>query len=177
MKKIVLIGSLIVPLLAFAADVTVKPVTITVPEGFDGPFRQEQEGAVVVGFAKNSGPKSKTLLQITVYDFGAQLKASTASERGTAATKFLLDFIGGVARRRTEFKRSEPTPLNISGLQAAKLQWTGKLQGVETVGIMYSFVVGASVVIFHTQDVGITPTLAMNEAVRSFESARVRDGN
>ena len=177
MKKIVLLASLIVPLLAFAADFTVKPVTIAVPEGFEGPVRQEHQGAVVVGFTKSSGPASKTLLQLTIYDLGPRLKTNNAAERGAAASKYLLDFVGGVERRRTDFHRTEPTPLKISGLPAAKLQWTGKLQGMETVGVMYSFVVGSSVVSFHTQDVGSTPTSAMIEAASAFESAKVRADN
>jgi hypothetical protein len=176
MKKIVLLAFLIVPLTAFAADFIVKPVTITVPAGFEGPVRQEQQGAVVVGFTKN-GPTSKTLLQITIYDFGSRLKTNSESERAAAASKYLLDFVGGVERRRTDFNRTEPTPLKISGLPAAKLRWTGKLQGVETVGVMYSFLVGSNVISFHTQDVGAAPTPAMIEATSAFESARVRADN
>lgn len=53
MKQCGLLAALIVPLMACAADYSVQPVTIRVPDGFEGPVRQEQQGAVV-GFAKNS---------------------------------------------------------------------------------------------------------------------------
>jgi hypothetical protein len=177
MKKISLLSFLIVPVFAFATDFTVKPVTITLPDGFEGPVRQELQGGIVVAFAKDSGPTSKTLLQITVYNFGSRLQTHSAFEREAAASKYLLDFVDGVERRRMDFMRTEPMPLKISGLPAAKLQWTGKLQGVETVGVMYSFVVGSSVISFHTQDVGSVPTTAMSQATSAFESARVRADN
>lgn len=150
-----------------------NPVTVEVPVGFEGPVRQEQEGAIVVGFTKRNGPDSNTLLQITVYNLGSKLEIDNDSLRAVAASKFLLDFVGGVERRRMAFKRTEPVALKINGIPAAKLEWTGKLQGQETVGDMYSFVVDTHVIVFHTQDKGTTPSAAMNEAMRAFESARV----
>jgi len=177
MKKIVLLASLILPVFASAGVFSVQPVTLTVPSGFEGPQRQEGVGAVSVGFTKNSLGPMKTLLQITIYDARLKLKNESKVNRDAVASKCLLEFVGGVERRRTDFKKTEPEMLKISGIPAAKLRWTGKVQGMETVGVMYCLVSGTNVISFHTQDVGSVPTPAMIEATKAFESASVSTGN
>lgn len=173
MKKILLILALVLPLLASANDVTVKSVTVTVPEGFEGPFRQEQGPAVHVGYAKESGAIGQTTFQITVIDLDPILKFDGVPARERPAAEFLLDFANSMQRARTDFNRTAPTSLVIGGLPAAKLRWTGKLEDVETVGTMYAFVAGDKVIHFNTQDVGPTPTPAMLEAESAFEAANV----
>lgn len=174
MKMLVVLASLIAPLVAFAGDFTVAPVTITLPKGFEGAQRQEMQNAVTVGFTKSSSLAVKPLLQISIYNFGSRLKTINEAERSAAASKYLLDFLGGVARRRTDFNRTEPTMLHISRLPAAKLRWTGNVGGIKMVGVMYCFIAGSRVISFHTQDVGSTPTPAMIEAMGAFEAASVK---
>lgn len=153
---------------------TLQPVTLTIPAGFDGPIRQERSGAITVAFTKSGSGANKTLLQVTLYDVGQELKKMSDEERATAPSKYLLEFVGGVERRRTHFKRTDPSPLQIGGVAAAKLQWTGQLQAVDTIGVMYCFVAGTKVISFHTQDLGSTPTAGMIEAIRAFEQAKVK---
>ncbi len=175
-KAIALLASLAVAATAAAGDFTVPPVTISIPSGFEGPIRQEQSGATMVAFTKTNGSTAKTLLQISLYDFAEQLKKMNDAERAIAAKKYLIDFVGGIERRRTNFKRTEPSPIQIGGLPAAKLQWTGLVQKLETVGVMYCFVVGTTIISFHTQDAGSTPTAAMGEAMQAFENAKIDNG-
>ncbi len=158
---------------ADAASFTISPVTITVPLGFEGPLRQEMQDGITAGFAKPGPARTSTLLQVTVYDFGARLKSPKYDERAAASAKYLSQFAGGVQRRRSGYQQSAIESLSISSIPASRLTWTGKLQGVDTVGVMYCFVVGTRVVSFHTQDVGAVPTLNMLEAVRAFETAQV----
>ncbi|MDR3351590.1 MAG: hypothetical protein LBO00_00945 [Zoogloeaceae bacterium] len=175
MNKILAIFVLvIVNASALAGDFTLDPVTLSIPSGFGAPIQQQQYGATIVGFSKpRTDSRANTLLQISLYDFGPQLAGLKDSERATAAVKYLLDFVGGVERRRANFKRTEPTPLILSGAPAAKLQWTGLLEGSETVGVMYCFIVGTKVISFHTQDLGSSPTAAMNEAISAFEAVKL----
>lgn len=173
MKKILLLLALVFPLLAFATDVTVKSVTVTVPEGFEGPLRQAQGPAVHVGYAKDSGPVGRTTFQITVIDIDPLLKFDGVPARERPASELLLDFANSMQRSRTDFDRTAPTVLVIGGLPAAKLRWTGKLEDVETVGTMYAFVAGDKVIHFNTQDVGSAPSPAMLEAESAFEAAKL----
>ena len=173
-KSIALLTLLAASATAAAGDFTLQPVTIAVPAGFEGPIRQQQQGATMVAFTK-SGPNAKTLLQISIYDFGKNQPKMTDAERKSAASKYLLDFVGGVERRRTNFRRTEPSPMTIGGAPAARLQWTGRLQGLDTVGVMYCFVAGTKVISFHTQDLGSEPTAAMGEAMQAFEAVKVRN--
>lgn len=173
MKKILLLAALLLPLLAAATDVTVKSVTVTVPEGFDGPLRQAQGPAVHVGYTKESGPIGQTTFQVTVIDIDPALKFDGVPARERPAAEFLLDFASSMQRTRTAFNRTEPVSLVIGGIPAAKLRWTGKLEDVETVGTMYAIVAGDKVIHFNTQDVGPTPTPAMLDAESAFEAAKV----
>jgi hypothetical protein len=132
----------------------------------------------VVGFSKpRADARANTLLQISLYDVGPQLAGLKDFERATAAAKYLLDFVGGIERRRANFKRTAPTALILSGAPAAKLQWTGLFKGSETVGVMYCFIAGTKVISFHTQDLGSSPTAAMNEAISAFEAVKLRKKN
>lgn len=176
MKKFVLIAFFSVPVFASAAVFSVKPVTLTIPDGFEGPVRGEGQGGVVVGFTKNNLGPMKTLLQITIYNASSKSMSKSEINGGAAASKCLLEFVGGVARRRMDFNRTEPVMLKISGLPAAKLSWTGRVQEIETVGVMYCFISGTDVISFHTQGIGTIPTPAMIEAANAFESAKVNAG-
>lgn len=116
---------------------------------------------------------SNTLFQVSLYDFGSKLGALSEAKQAEAAKKYLLEFVAGIERRRTNFKRTDPHPMKLAGIPAAKLQWTGEFQSKATVGVMYCFVVGTKVISFHTQDFGTEPTDAMKEAMKSIEGVRL----
>jgi hypothetical protein len=118
----------------------------------------------------NPGGDNATLLQITVID-PAPLDNDPPH---TAAAKCLLQMIGGIERRRTEFAREVPTSLMFGGVSAAKLQWTGRLQQLETVGVMYCVRVGSQFVSLHTQDAGRQVTPSMKLAIDAIETIQIK---
>lgn len=178
MKKIfALIVLLCVGAAVIAREFSLEPVTLSIPSGFEGPVRQEHQGLVVIGFAKaRADSRSNTLLQVNLIDLGSRLNGLKESERGRAADKYLLDFVGGIERRRSNFQRSQPSRLTLARLPAAKLQWTGQVNGTDTIGVMYCVVVGTKVVTFHAQDLGSQPTAAMIDAMKSIEGVRLKQG-
>jgi hypothetical protein len=161
-----------------AAELSAPPATLTVPPGFEGPVRQEREGAILVAYVKpRADGRANTLLQVNVAEMGAKLVEVNPAGRGEAADRYLLQFLGGIEKRRTEFRKIGPVRVVLGGLPAARVQWTGNANAMQMVGAMYCVVVGTKVVVFHTQDLGNEPTQAMGQAMKAIEAARLKHGN
>jgi hypothetical protein len=161
---------------AEAAPVTVGPVVITVPNGFEAAQTQKLKKTLITAWTKSVRDGSmKTLLQIDVIDMGAQGgKPPTTQELAVTAEKYLRQFLGGVERRRTSFVASPVAHIKLAGLPAARATWNGAVGGRGTVGVMYCVIVrNRFAVNFHTQDLGNTPTSGMFEAMKSIESVTV----
>jgi hypothetical protein len=161
---------------AHAAPVTVGPVVITVPEGFEAAQTQRLKKTLITAWTKSVRSAGlKTLLQINVIDFGsAPGKPAAPQDLNIYAEKYLHQFLDGIARRRTSYVSSPVAHLKLAGLPAARATWNGAVGGRAAVGVMYSVIVhNRFAVIFHTQDLGSTPTSGMFEAMSSIESVKL----
>jgi len=157
----------------FSADV--GPLSISVPPGFDGPSTGEKEGGVTSAWVKHRpGSEGGTLLQVTSIDMGAALNGITRAQRAEGAKHYLMEFVGGVARRRENFKQTEVEALSLAGVPAARLRWTGTVEGSPAIGVMYCVLVGTTIISLHTQDLGSEVTPAMKAAMAAIESVVVR---
>jgi hypothetical protein len=157
--------------MALPADV--GPLSIAVPAGFDGPTTAEKEGGVMMAWVKRQpGEGSGTLLQISVVDLGSALAGITVAQRAEGAKHYLSQFIGGVARRRDNFKLGEVEPLSLAGMPAARVQWTGGVGEIQAIGVMYCVLVGSSIISLHTQDAGSQITPPMKLAMAAIEGVR-----
>jgi hypothetical protein len=160
---------------ARAAPVTVGPIVIAVPEGFQAAQTQKLPKLLITAWTKSVRDGSmKTLLQINVIDVGAQGKPAAPEDLAHYAEKYLRQFLGGIERRRTNYVASPVAHIKLAGLPAARATWNGAVGGRAAVGVMYSVIVhNRYAVIFHTQDLGSTPSSGMFEAMQSIESARL----
>jgi hypothetical protein len=162
--------------LAEAAPVTVGPVVIAVPDGFEAAQTQKLKKTLITAWTKSVRDGSmKTLLQIDVIDMGARTgKPPSTQELSTDSEKYLHRFLGGIERRRTGFVSSPVAHIKLAGLPATRATWNGAVGGRSAVGVMYCVIVrNRFVVNFHTQDLGSTPTSGMFEAMKSIESVTV----
>jgi hypothetical protein len=161
-----------------AAPVTVGPVSITVPEGFEAAQTQRLKKSLITAWTKSVRSAGlKTLLQINVIDFGsAPGKPAAPQDLSIYAEKYLHQFLDGVARRRTNYVSSPIAHIKLAGLPAVRATWNGAVGGRAAVGVMYSVIVhNRFAVNFHTQDLGSTPTSGMFEAMQSIEAATLAD--
>ena len=150
------------------------PVTISVPEGFDGPTRNETHGGVTVGWIKRQPvADGGTLLQISAVDVGTSLEAITPAQRVEATAHYLLEFLKGIGQRMQDFEFGEVEPTSLAGLPAARVRWTGSVDGNPTIGVMYCVLVHHSVVNLQTQDLGTEVSPAMYTAISAIEGVRV----
>jgi hypothetical protein len=174
-----LAAQLLFALAAHASPVTVGPVIITVPEGFEAAQTQRLKKTLITAWTKSVRSAGlKTLLQINVIDFGsAPGKPAAPQDLNIYAEKYLRQFLGGIERRRTNYVSSPIAHIKLAGLPAARATWNGAVGGRPAVGVMYSVIVrNRFAVIFHTQDLGNTPTSGMFEAMQSIEAATLANG-
>jgi hypothetical protein len=158
--------------IAQAAPGTVGPIQLTIPEGFEFAKSGRQNNADVSAWIKGTG-LTKTVLQVSVVDMASPADSATPQQLAQGAEKYLRQFLKGVARRRTDYARSPIRHLSLAGAPAASATWTGKFDGLPTVGVMYCIIIHKRYIVsFHTQDSGNAPTPAMREAMKSFEAAK-----
>lgn len=151
-------------------------VRLDIPAGFQGPVSASQgSNTDVVAFRwPYPAGDASTLLQITKFGFGSTLAELPSEQRGNAAESYLLQFLDGVARRRSSFESSAPVRLDLGGLPAAKVSWEGLAQGRRLSGVMYCVIVGTTVISFHTQDLEPVPLDLREAIVRAIESVVLR---
>jgi len=170
----ILVALFVVTAPAHAAPVTVGPVVITVPEGFAAAQTQKQKKTLITAWTKSVRNGSlKTLLQINVIDFGSPPgKPAATRDQAIYAERYLRQFLGGIERRRTNYVSSPLAHIELAGLPALRATWNGAVGGRPVVGVMYSVIVeNKYAVIFHTQDLGSTPSSGMFEAMQAIEAA------
>jgi len=151
------------------------PIVISVPEGFDGPIRSDEEGGATIGWVKRR-PASDggTSLQISAIDVGTSLDGITPAQRLDATVHYLMEFVKGMGHRLEDFEFGDIDQASLAGLPAARVRWTGTLGGKATIGVTYCVLVRHSVVSLQTQDVGSEFTPAMYTAIGAIEGVRVR---
>jgi hypothetical protein len=152
------------------------PLTISVPPGFEGPTHEEVNGGVTVAWIERQPAYGgATLLQVSAIDVGSSLDGITRAQRLEGATRYLLQFVHGVAESLSSFQFGEFEHVLLAGLPAARVRWTATTSsGRPTIGVIYCVLVGHSVVSLQTRDTGIEITPAMYSAMSAIEGVHVR---
>lgn len=165
--------------LASAGTFSNELLTLSVPDGFEGPTTGTPgPGAKVTAYTKPySGTSGGTLLQISTYDFRSALEGMPEEERGNASDYYVGQFLGGVERKRTSFSATRPERISLGGLPASRATWTGRFNGMATSGVMYCLIVGTTVVSLHTQDIDGAPPSNRSAAIAAIEGLIVRNRN
>jgi hypothetical protein len=174
LPKILLLASLLVAGPTFGA--TVGPVVLAIPEGFAKMQSQRQKTMQVSAWTKQSAEDgTKTLLQVSVYDFGSEPgKLPNPEELGAGAEQYLREFLSGIERRRENYSLSAVKHMKLAGLPAARATWKGSIGVKAVTGVMYCVIVkNQFVVSFHTQDLGSKLTSNMRQAMKSIEAVQL----
>jgi len=166
--------SLLLPFAA-ATGADFGPISITVPQGFDGPIGGGKGSAKTAAWIRrHADAQGGTLLQVTTYDDGPDLRSVSWQARAQSAKKYLLEFVAGVAQQRENFQLGEVESLSLAGEPAARVRWTGTVGSAMAIGVMYCVLLDTSIVSFHTQDTGSEITDAMKSAMAAIESIKIQ---
>ncbi len=163
---------------ACAATYSNGLLALDIPDGFEGPVQESPSPeASLVGYVKRApGDEAGTLLQISVYEFSqasGQKPDEMPEDRRIAATdRYLAQFLGGVEKQRKAFVRSPVTHLQLGGLPASRIHWSGIADGKPMSGTMYCVLLGSRVVSFHTQAPKDAPKENLLEARRAIEAVK-----
>jgi hypothetical protein len=158
---------------AFCADA--GPLVISVPPGFEGPTRDDENGGVTLAWIERQPvPGGGTLLQVSAIDVGTSLDGITHAQQVEGANHYLLEFVRGIGHSLEDFKFGEFEQLSLAGLPAARTRWTATTSDHAAIGIIYCVLIRHSVVSLQTRDTGTEITPAMYSAMIAIEGARVR---
>lgn len=166
------IAGVLVCTVAGAAAYEIWPISIDPPAEFQGPIRQQKEGADIVAWTHKQPDGTATLLQVTTYHLAAMLPKMSEEDSYGGAKQYLGEMLGGIERRRTEFHQSEYVRIKLAGRPAARISWTGIMDNRPTNGVMYCVIVGSYMVNLHTQGSGSTPSASMKMAMQSIDAIR-----
>jgi len=151
------------------------PLVISVPKGFEGPTRDDENGGVTIAWIERQPvPGGGTLLQVSAIDVGTSLDGITRAQRVEGASHYLLEFVRGVGHSLENFEFGEFEQVSLAGLPAARVHWTASNSGQPAVGIIYCVLVGHFVVSLQTRDTGTEITPAMYSAMSAIEGVRAR---
>ncbi len=145
-------------------------VSIKIPDGFEGPNEQSMgQGFISSAFAYPHQNGFSTLLQLSVWDPGQTFPSLTLDELKEGTKDYLLQFLGGVQRKRQSFEKSDVEFVEISDHPMAKINWRGQLKGQKLHGVMYCLIYESKVYTFHTQDLESSNGEYTQLAVNAFE--------
>jgi hypothetical protein len=147
---------------------------IAIPEGFEGPISQNMGQANITAYRYPHDTNTGTLLQITAWNPGQQFPQMSREELEAGSKRYLLQFLGGVQRKRDNFKQGDVEFIQISGLPVAKVEWDGAVQGTRVHGVMYCFLYNSTIYSFHTQDFSSFEGKYTKLAVDAFESIELK---
>jgi hypothetical protein len=151
------------------------PLVISVPQGFEGPTRNDGNGGVTVAWIeRHPASDGGTLLQVSAIDVGNSLDGITRAQAVEGANHYLLEFLRGIGHSLDNFEFGEFEQVSLAGLPAARVRWTATVSGHAAIGVAFCVLVGHSVVSLQTQDLGSEITPAMYTAIGAIEGARVR---
>jgi len=127
---------------------------IDIPFPFLGPtIAKPNPDVEVYGFTKSHFIDGKSaLLQISKFSPPGGIPELGEEERIKSSKQYLLQFLSGVERQRSDFAKGSIEIIHISDLPVAKIKWRGKAHGESLNGVMYCLIHAGSIVSFHTQD-------------------------
>jgi len=158
-----------------ASEFNFADASIDIPEGFEGPIERSMgQGASTIAFRNlHEDGNNATLLQITTWNSGKTFPEMTDDELKKGSAQYLEQFLSGIARKRNSFEKSEIEYIEISGVPAAKIQWSGEIDSKQAHGVMYCYVFNSKIISLHTQDLIEFNGRYLNQAVKSFESIKL----
>ena len=115
--------------------------SVEIPAGFTGPVEQRRGSEFVLyGFSKrHPGRETATLMQITVFQPSGGVPQISKDQEPRVAEKYLLDFLAGVERRRTNFSRAAVDSILVDGKAMARVRWRGRAEGQLMAAAVRSF--------------------------------------
>ena len=149
-------------------------ITLEIPNNFVGPeFDNGIPYATRVFYKKAHADKKKSaMLQITTYDFGPKMPEITEDESGSAADKYLNQFLKEETKHRSRFMAARPKRVELAGYPASRVAWSANLDGHPVIGVTFCVIVKGKIVNLQAQDMKETSAADLNAAIDAINAVR-----
>jgi len=166
----VVLAAEVPPRRAYAAE----GFSIELPEGYLAPVEHAAGTSMSRGFRKPF-PQSNlsTVIMITVQHMGPSFAQRLAAERAAMTRETLDSVIDNIAKNRAGFRKGEVRSVQISGLAALKVEWTGSAEGAAFDGAVYCVLAGERAYAVQVQDPAGLGNARMVEAMRAVERMKL----
>lgn len=140
------------------------PFTVTLPNGFTGQANATQGPLEMFGYTRPTvEPDMRTLFQVNVITLTPEGKAA-------GLEKMLDGMIGGIERRRIEFKKSSFLKGTLGGEESLFVDWTGVHRGHALKGRMICAVSNNRLYCVHFQDLAGSWEKSLPEAEKALQT-------
>lgn len=158
-----------------ATEAKIGELVLNVPSQFKGPASSTPAADTrIVGYTTgDDSGKPGTVLQVTRLLADGPPPAMSEAETTRMTSRYVLEMLAGVERRRTDFARTSPEVLRLGGLLASKVTWTGKMNGLPMNGAMYCVIVGNELVTLHAFGPGESPDPSTSQAISAIQNLKV----
>jgi hypothetical protein len=168
----------VVGMLAFATvhagDFEFDAFTLAVPDGYQGPqTTSPMQNVQVHAFTVDAAPVPKPVMMILMrrMDAPADAPALKPEESLAVSKKLAGDMLRGTERRRTDFKAMEPREIQIAGQPAVDIEWTGKVNDIDTGGRLFVMIHQTTAYFFQVMGAA-PPTKDMVAAIDAVKGLR-----
>ena len=142
------------------------PFNIKLPAGFEGPETASRGSTKLFAYVRtNSVTNVKSLFQVTIVTIPAE-------GRSDSLEKMLSGMLGGIERRRSNFKKSAITKSKLDSAEAVAVDWEGANEGQRLKGRMICAVSSGKLYCLHFQDIAEAWSVSLPQiesAIQKFE--------
>lgn len=164
---------------AAAESIETSALKLELPTGFKergleiGRFREPNPNARA--FTKlDSKTAINTVLELSVYDFGARMPNVPEEQLGEMADRYAAQFLEATKQRRQTFSATPPVRVLLDGNPASKISWTGSVGGRLGSGVLYCTVVGTRVIRFQVQHLQVSPSESLRQAEEAIRAVKFK---
>lgn len=159
-----------------SAEFPIGGFVLNVPAKFQGPVALKSEAMVNAYTFTVPGAvlEKSTGLQLVVQETDMLASQLTEAELVEISRRYLSNMLQAVGRRRTDFRKSEPTAITLAGAPASEVSWTGRMNGHMSNGRLYCLATGSDILFLHVMGPGAVPDADMKTAIQAIKALRRR---
>ena len=159
---------------AVAGEVTVGPISVSLPSTFVGPERAAPDAntEMVAYSSPRKQGEPANVIQFTRYAVGTAPPNADDNTYAEGAEHYLRQMLQGIQRRRTAYVQSPLKRTRLAGHVGARATWTGTVQGFATNGVMYCAIIGTDVWFVHVFGPGDRPDSELQLVIAAVEHSR-----
>jgi hypothetical protein len=159
---------------ARGAELDLGRFTLKMPDSYQEPQTASPAPHVLMhAFFVASAPIPKPSVLVLVRENDQGPRMLKPEESLAVSKKLAAEMVSATARRRTEFQASEPREIKLAGAPAVEVEWTGRLNDIQTSGRLFVMTVGSTAYFFHVMG-GAPPARETLDAIEAVNNLKLK---